>query len=79
MSFGKHKTSARPGDPTYNATWSGYSAAPHCGCVCPKCGTEVQIEGDSHYCPWCDDYVNTGKFCDQDTIEQAQNTAYFPE
>ena len=69
MAYGKHKTSAKPGTTGYSAAWSGVSYAPHCGCICPECGEQVHIEGDSHYCPHCDDYVNTGRFCEQSEHE----------
>ena len=54
----RYKTRKPPSDPTYSAEWSGVTYAPRClGCRCPKCRGPVHHEGDSHYCPGCDDYV----------------------
>lgn len=54
----RYPTTKKPTDPTYNAQWSGVTGAPKCpkGCTCPDCGGALHIEGDSHYCPSCDDY-----------------------
>jgi hypothetical protein len=30
MTTGRHRTSKKPTDSTFNATWSGVSNAPHC-------------------------------------------------
>lgn len=55
---GRHVTRKRPGDPTYSKEWSGVSYTPHArGKKCVRCGEHVHREGDSHYCPCCDDYV----------------------
>lgn len=54
--IGRHKTSKKPNDPTYSAQWSGVSFAPHSDKVCEDCGTRLHNEGDSLYCPYCDDY-----------------------
>lgn len=56
--MGRHPTTKRPSDPTYSRVWSGVSWAPHAkGKHCPKDGTLLHKEGDSFYCPTCDDYV----------------------
>jgi len=58
MSMGRHTTRKKPGDPTFSARWSGVSYAPHApGKHCPTDGTLLHMEGGSHYCPACDDYV----------------------
>lgn len=55
---GRHPTRKQPGDPTYSREWSGVSYAPHAkGKHCPIDGTLLHREGDSFYCPSCDDYV----------------------
>lgn len=47
-------------DPTYSREWSGVTGAPRArGLTCATCGRGVHREGDSYYCPWCDDYVRT--------------------
>jgi hypothetical protein len=54
----RYPTDKKPGDPTYNEQWSGVTNAPASRTkVCPKHGTPVHKEGDSWYCPRCDDYV----------------------
>jgi hypothetical protein len=58
MAHGKHPTRKPKTDPTYNAKWSGVSYAPHAeGKHCPRDGELLHKEGDSFYCPICDDYV----------------------
>ncbi len=58
MSKGRHFTDKKPGDPTYSPEWSGVSFAPTAKDKrCVKCNGHVHLEGDSHYCPKCDDYV----------------------
>ena len=54
----RHETTKRPGDPTYSAEWSGVTGAPVArGKACGRCSGHVHLEGDSFYCPRCDDYV----------------------
>ena len=56
--MGRHETTKQPGDPTYSKEWSGVTNAPHAeGKHCPRCSEQLHKEGDSHYCPKCDDYV----------------------
>ncbi len=58
MALGKHFTEKKPGDPTYSEKWSGVSYAPTSKMYrCEKCKGHVHNEGDSHYCPRCDDFV----------------------
>jgi len=58
----RYPTSKKPGDPTYSSQWSGVTGAPVArGLSCPKCGGKVHKEGDSLYCPYCDDYVRAVK------------------
>lgn len=58
MTKGRHDTIKKPGDLTYSEKWSGVSYAPEAkGKECSKCGGHVHKEGDSHYCPYCDDFV----------------------
>lgn len=46
-------------DPTFSPQWSGRTGAPKCqGGSCTRCSGPVHHEGDSHYCPGCDDYVS---------------------
>jgi hypothetical protein len=56
----RYPTNKKPTDPTYDAKWSGVTNAPVLeGKACAKCGGKVHREGDSAYCPSCDDYVRT--------------------
>ena len=58
MTSGKHVTKKSPKDPTFSANWSGVSHAPVAvGVKCSVCGKHVHREADSHYCPYCDDFV----------------------
>ena len=60
MTQGRHKTTKSKNNPTYNSQWSGVTFAPTApGKTCSKCGNHVHKEGDSYYCPFCDDYVKT--------------------
>lgn len=53
----RYPTTKKPGDPTYSAEWSGVTGAPVArGKTCPDCGGKLHREGDSFYCPSCDDY-----------------------
>jgi predicted RNA-binding Zn-ribbon protein involved in translation (DUF1610 family) len=56
----RYETKRKPGDVGYSAEWSGVSHAPKArGKACAECGGVVHREGDSHYCPYCDNYVRT--------------------
>lgn len=56
----RYPTTKKPSDPTYSAQWSGVTGAPRSrGLACSRCGGAVHREGDSYYCPSCDDYVTT--------------------
>ena len=60
MTSGRHPTKKSPKDITYSREWSGVSYAPSArGRSCAHCGGHVHREGDSYYCPYCDDYVST--------------------
>mgnify|MGYP001606919248 CR=1 FL=1 len=63
----RHSTRKRLGDPTYSAKWSGVTGAPRCfaaNALTTACGHECyHHEGDSHYCPGCDDYKPRPKGC----------------
>ena len=57
--IGRHATTKKPTDPTFDTQWSGVSYAPHCirGCACSRCGEPLHAESHEHYCPCCDDFV----------------------
>ena len=65
MSHGKHKCNKPATSPTYSQQWSGVSYARHCphGCRCSKCDALLHLEGGSHYCPGCDDFVACADDC----------------
>jgi len=55
----RYPTTKSPSDPTYSAQWSGVTGAPQArGKKCSRCGGAVHREGESFYCPSCDDYVS---------------------
>lgn len=60
MATKRYPTNKRTTDPTYSAQWSGVTGGKIIkGKSCSKCGGAVHREGDSAYCPRCDDYVKT--------------------
>jgi Zn finger protein HypA/HybF involved in hydrogenase expression len=60
MTTGRHPCTKSKSSPTYSAQWSGVSYAPTAkGKRCINCGKHVHKEGDSYYCPYCDNYVKT--------------------
>ena len=59
----KHRCTKDLGDPTFSEAWSGVSGAPHCAGRC-ACGERLHHEGDSHYCPRCDDFKPRPADCD---------------
>jgi len=52
----RYATTKKPSDPTYSAQWSGVTGAPKCAGRCSTCGGALHHEGDTHYCPSCDDF-----------------------
>ncbi len=60
MAHGRHTTTKPKTNPTYNEKWSGVSYMPHSSKRCEVCAEQLHEEGDSLYCPTCDDY-RTGR------------------
>ena len=59
-----YKTLKLPTDPTYDAKWSGVTYAPKCRHGrCSYCNYPLHHEGDSHYCPGCDDFRKAPPTC----------------
>lgn len=63
--YGRYDTRKNPKSSTFSRQWSGVSYAPHCdnGCRCPIDGEQLHLEGDSHYCPACDDFRPKQRTC----------------
>jgi len=53
----RHGTNKSKNSPTYSPRYSGVTFTPPSSKKCVKCKGMTHKEGDSFYCPTCDDYV----------------------